>query len=92
MGDLVNFPEPRDGEVPEDFDATYDGPDVDICPDATVYTLIETAYLLDLPIADTREGLSNGDIPGVLAGDDWLVWRPRLKAWVDGLPTDGCSW
>jgi len=89
MGDLFHFPGSSDEDYPEDLDATYDGPEVDIAEDATVFTLNETAYLLNIPVVDTREGLSNGDIPGVLVGEDWLVWRPRLMAWLNGLPKEG---
>ncbi|MGW5050643.1 hypothetical protein [Actinokineospora sp. NPDC004072] len=88
---IINFPTPRDSDddYPEDWDACYDGPELDLCPDATVYTLTETAFLLDMPVAETASHLRDGTVPGIQVDGEWLVWRPALMAWLNTLREDG---
>jgi excisionase family DNA binding protein len=91
MGEVIPFPEPReplDGQPPDED--SYQGPVPDIDPDATLYTLTEVAYLLNLSREVTAEYLTDGTIPGgSLIGGGWLVSRRRLEAWLDDLPREG---
>ncbi|XVV05479.1 helix-turn-helix domain-containing protein [Actinosynnema sp. CA-248983] len=87
MSNIIPFPGASDFDSGDD-DA-YDGPVPPINSDATLYTLTEVAYLLDLSRAVTAEYLGNGTIPGVGLGDDWLIHRHELEAWLDGLPREG---
>lgn len=77
-----------DDDCPADWDACYDGPPIEISEHATVYTLTETAFLLDMPIAETEMHLSDGTVPGVNVGGHWLIWRPALTAWLNSLGGD----
>jgi excisionase family DNA binding protein len=87
---VIPFP-----SVPDPFDgdpfteAQYDGPAVRIRPNATIYTLNEVAYLLDIPRRDVEEELIEGVIPGTPIGDDWLIDRTRYETWLDGLAAEG---
>jgi excisionase family DNA binding protein len=90
MSDTTPFPlvpDPFEGDPFAEPD--YDGPAVHIRPHATLYTLNEVAYLLGLPRRDVEEELIEGVIPGTPVGDDWLISRQRLEAWLDALPTEG---
>jgi excisionase family DNA binding protein len=69
----------------------YDGPAVHIRPHATLYTLNEVAYLLSLPRRDVEEELIECVIPGTPIGDDWLISRQRLDAWLEALWAEGGS-
>ncbi|GDY29519.1 hypothetical protein [Gandjariella thermophila] len=89
MGELIPFPREPFDHGPSDEDA-YRGPVPDIDPAATLYTLREVAYLLDLTCEVTAGYLADGTIRGgLLVGGHWLVWRGQLEAWLDGLPPEG---
>lgn len=93
MSDTTPFP-----TVPDPFDDDpfaepgYDGPAVRIDPQASLYTLNETAYLLGLPRRTVEEELIEGVIPGIPIGGDWLVSRHDLEAWFDSLPSERGVW
>ena len=87
MSNIIPFPGQSD---PFDEDV-YVGPVPQIDPHATLHTLTEVAYLLDLSREVTEEYLTDGTIPGALISGHghWLVSRERLEAWLDALPTEG---
>ncbi|GAA3460682.1 hypothetical protein ACFFSW_34330 [Saccharothrix longispora] len=78
-------------DLPSEGDP-YDGPEVEIDPRASLFTLTEVAFLLDLSIGVTTEYLTNGTIPGTQVGGYWFSARTDLKTWWDNLPREGGAW
>lgn len=95
MSSIVPFPqsdEPFEDEDESFVDRGYEGPVPEIDPNATLLTVTQVSFLLNLPCEVTRENLADGGMPGWRLGDEWLISRARLGAWINGLSCDEVAW
>ena len=53
---------------------------------AAVYTVKETARLLDLSLGVTYDLLRDGTIPARFIGRRWIIPRARFHRWLEELP------
>lgn len=90
---VIPFPTPDEPYEDDSWiDRGYEGPAPIIDEDATLLTVTQVSFLLNLPCDVTRENLVDGGMPGWLLGDEWLISRYRLGAWINGDPVEEVAW